>query len=375
MGYIPDAEPLNIPLGQPPVWVVGVPATTGALWAVILRDGSVQAFQVRAGGTVEEMPIQPERWAVSAPPLLRWSADGLELVTAPADDASPLTHAVPLPNGSLAYIATDGSLAVADGEQETRLPVNALPDARLLVDPSGRILLLTEPTTRYAHAIAGDELEAGQVTMVATRPSPRVVFNIVIPDDRVVEGIAPIWADLNGDGTREIIVTLSDAQNGAQVVVFDEQGHIVASGPAVGQGFRWRHQIAVAAFAPDGALSLAEVLTPHIGGVTGFYRWVGDELVIETTLDGYTSHVINTRNLDMAAAGDFDGDGRPELLLPTQSRDALGGIRWEAEGAQVMWTLPLDGQLTTNVGAMTLLNGRIAVAVGMDTGVLRIWGP
>jgi len=375
MGRLPDVKPINIPLGRFPVWVVGVPANTGALWAVVLADGSVRAFQVRADSPVEELIIQPQRWPVEGPPLLRWNSEGLELLRAPAEDVSSLTPPVPLPNGSLAYVVTDGSLAIWDGEQETRLPVNALPDARVLVDPAGRILLLTEPTTRYVHGIAGDEYEAGQITLIETRPEPRVVLNIVIPEDQVVEGIAPIWADLNGDGTREIIVTLSDAQNGAQVVVYNEQGEVVASGPAIGQGFRWRHQIVVAAFAPDGALSLAEVLTPHIGGVIGFYRWAGDEIVLETTLDGYTSHVINTRNLDMAAAGDFDGDGRPELLLPTQSRDALGGIRWEADGAQVIWSLPLDGQLTTNIGAVTLPNGQINVAVGMDTGVLRIWGP
>jgi len=374
MGHLPDVEPLNIPLGQSPVWVVGVPANTGALWAVVLLDGSVRAFQVREDGSVEEISIQPNRWLVSGPPLLRWSANGLELVSAPVDDASPLTHPVPIPGGGLAYIATDGSLVVTDGEKETRLAVNALPDARLLVDPAGRILLLTDPTTRYAHGIAGDEFEAAQVTLVETRPGPRVVLNIVIPDNRVVEGIAPIWADLNGDGTREIIVTLSDVENGAQVVAFDEQGNMVANGPAIGQGFRWRHQLAVAAFAPDGALSLAEVLTPHIGGLIGFYRWVGDELVIDATLQGYTSHVINSRNLDMAAAGDFDGDRRPELLLPNQSLEALGGIRWEADGARVVWSLSLDGQLTTNIGAVTLPDGQIAVAVGMDTGVLRIWG-
>lgn len=335
----------------------------------------MRAFQLHYYGAVEEITIQPELWPVQGPPLLRWSTDGLELVSAPSTNASLLTPPVPLPNGSLAYLATDGSLSIWDGERETRLPVDALPDARLLVDPAGRILLLTSPTTRYAHGIAGDELEAGQITLVETQPEPRAVLSIIVPADRVVEGIAPMWTDLDGDGTREIIVTLSDSQNGAQVVVFDEQGQRVASGPAVGQGYRWRHQLAVAAFAPDGALGLAEVLTPHIGGVVGFYRWVDDELRLETTLPDYTSHVINTRNLDMVAAGDFDGDGRPELLVPTQSLDVLAGIRWENDGAQRVWSLPLGGQLTTNIAAVTLPDGRISVAAGMDTGVLRIWGP
>jgi hypothetical protein len=47
-----------------------------------------------------------------------------------------------------------------------------------------------------------------------TIPSLRVVISIAIPGQRVVEGVSPIWADLNGDGQREIIVTQSDAEQG-----------------------------------------------------------------------------------------------------------------------------------------------------------------
>jgi hypothetical protein len=79
---------------------------------------------------------------------------------------------------------------------------------------------------------------------------------------------------------------------------------------------------------------------------------------------GYTSHVINTRNLDMAVAGDFDGDGRVELLLPDQVRGQLGAIRHEGDGATVAWTLPVDGQVATNVAAVTLADGGLAAAVG-----------
>jgi photosystem II stability/assembly factor-like uncharacterized protein len=47
-------------------------------------------------------------------------------------------------------------------------------------------------------------------------------------------------------GQREIIVTQSDAQQGAQVVVYSESGERLAAVPAVGRGNRWRHQLAVA---------------------------------------------------------------------------------------------------------------------------------
>ena len=52
----------------------------------------------------------------------------------------------------------------------------------------------------------------------------QVVTQISIPGQLVVEGISPIWADLNGDGQSEIIVALSEAEQGAQVAVYSESG-------------------------------------------------------------------------------------------------------------------------------------------------------
>jgi hypothetical protein len=140
------------------------------------------------------------------------------------------------------------------------------------MDEAERLLFLSGPTTRYGHEALGDALEAGSITLVETAPQPRVVLNIDLPGHMVVEGIAPLWVDLDGDGVREIIVTHSDASQGTQVVVYAETGERIAAGPAIGQGFRGRHQLTVAPFGPDGELELADVLTPHIGGVIEFYR-------------------------------------------------------------------------------------------------------
>ena len=67
-------------------------------------------------------------------------------------------------------------------------------------------------------------MEATEITLLQTRPSLEAVTRISIPGQRVVEGISPIWADLNGDGQREIFVTISDGEQGAQVVVYSESG-------------------------------------------------------------------------------------------------------------------------------------------------------
>ena len=261
-------------------------------------------------------------------------------------------------------------------------------DARILSDEQGRLLILTGPSQQYDHGVLGDAIEATHITRFDHPRTGDVSALVQIPDGLVIEGIAPIWADLNDDGEREIIVTVSNAQQGAQILVFNEAGQQMAAGPAIGQGNRWRHQIAVAPFGPHGEIELVDVLTPHLGGVVEFYRWEGDELQVIAQISGYTSHVIGTRNLDMAAAGDFDGDGHVELLLPNQARTALGAIRRTADGADtgagagVVWSLTLDGQMTTNLGAVTLPDGGIAIGIGQENGILlpggnslRIWSP
>jgi len=77
----------------------------------------------------------------------------------------------------------------------------------------------------------------------------------------------------------------------------------------------------------------------------------------------------------MAAAGDFDGDGNIELLLPNQARDELGAIQRTAEGAELVWSLPIKGQINTNLGAVTLENGTILIGIGRADNVFKIWLP
>jgi hypothetical protein len=372
-GNFPALTSLDIPLSGKPTWVTAVPYEDGALWVVTLDDGRNQAYVVE-GTSVTETVVTPQLPLGMPPQLIVQNGEARFIV--PAANFSPLTHPVLInERGHLAYIDANGDIIIQKGEASFSLPVNALPDARILVDEIGRLLLLTDPTTDYPHGVLGDDLEARGISLIETEPAPRIINTIRIPAPHVIEGIAPIWADLNGDGQREIVVTRTSNDDGAQIVVFAEDGTMMAAGPAIGRGFRWRHQLAVAPFGPNGELELADVLTPHIGGIVEFYRWDGDTLTIVADKGGYTSHVIGTRNLDMIAAGDFDGSGRITLMLPNQARTELGGIQHTAEGAIVAWTLPVDGTVVTNVAVTALVGDRLAVGVGREDGVLRIWGP
>jgi len=370
---MPGIPPLDIQLAGVPEWLVAAPSGRGSIWVAVLEDGRKQAFMVE-DGQYREAGVIGSSVPKGAPPLLGVAGGEAFLLTNRSDSNAGFSHTVPLgDSGRVAFIETSGDLVVQkDGFETGRLPVDALLDARLLVDEQERILLLTKPSTRYPHGIAGDELEATEITLVETQPSLNIAVQIAIPGQKVVEGISPIWADLDGDGRREVIVTQSDSDEGAQVVVYDESGKHVAEGPAVSRGNRWRHQIAVGPFGANGEVELAEVLTPHIGGIAGFYRLEGNSLDLKVQQGGVTSHPLFSRNLDMGLAADMDGDGQPELVVFDQQFEELTALRRTADGVELAWQTPVGGKAVTNLGAFNL-EGRLTLGVGRDDGVLRVW--
>ena len=339
-GDLLRTKPMDIPLGGEPRWLVAVPDRNAAVFAAVLLDGRVKAFRA-AGSSVKEILISPARLPRETPPLLALSNGEAGLIP-PPPDASPLSHPAPAGPESWAYAAKNGDLVVAGKQGNARLELALPPDARLLADGAGRLLLLTEATRRYPHGALGDKVEAGGAAVVDVRDGVRVLSRISLPDASVAEGISPIWADMDNDNIREIVLTVSDARQGARIEAYDEAGRFLASGPAPGQGNRWRHQIAVAPFGPQGETELAAVLTPHIGGVAEFYRLEGNTLRLTASLPGYASHRYGSRNPDMAVAGDFDGDGRVELLVPDRSMSRLAAIRRTTAGAEEAYSVPLE---------------------------------
>ena len=77
----------------------------------------------------------------------------------------------------------------------------------------------------------------------------------------------------------------------------------------------------------------------------------------------------------MAAAGDFDGDGRLEVLLPTRTLTELAAVRRTVDGAEEAWKVDVGGRLSINLAVVETGDGRLAVGVGRTDGVLRLWLP
>jgi len=367
-GALPDTEPVRIGLDETPQWLVALPLATGSLWAVVGERGGASGFVVRDGNAAPT-PITPERLPPETPPLLTVAEGDARLVTGPPN-ASKLSHPLVLDDGRRVFVTEDGDAVLTgkSGTERARRALDALPDARL-VRAGGHVAVLAGRTKRYDHGVLGDGIEAERCVLLD--PDDLAIAERIEPSG-VVEGTTPILAPLTENDDSEVIVTVSDAKRGARVVAFDTDGPRLAAGSGFDGGYRWRHQLAVAPFAADDVPELAVVETPHIGGTVRFYRREDETLRVVGSVSGYSSHTIGSRVLDGAVAGDFDGDGRPEPLVPDDSRTHLGAVRRTEGGAQEAWKLSIGGTLTTNVTGTRLADGGVAVGVGHADGV-RIW--
>jgi hypothetical protein len=362
-GTFPHVEQAESPFSSPQIWLAGVVYDGRPHWVAVDAEGS--ASLLMPGRVVVALGDLPP----GMPPIVHSSANGLALIQ-PPEDAAPLSHPLPV-DGGLLYVANNGDVVFG----ESRLAVNAMLDARPVVSAAGLIAVYTDPTNeRYIHGIMGDDIEAASISIMdASVGDLQLVSKIELPGTAVFEGLSPIWADVDGDGEDDLITTVSDDGLGAQVVIMKRNGDIIARGPAIGQSHRWRHQIAWAAMGEDGQMGLVEVLTPHIGGEVGFFTLSesGDELERIASVQGYTSHVIGSRNLDMAVVGDFNGDGQMELVLPTQDRTRIVGLQIQGNTFAELWSLPLDGPLSSNLAAVTLPDGSLALGAG----TVYLWLP
>jgi len=154
------------------------------------------------------------------------------------------------------------------------------------------------PTERYDHAILGDAIEWGALTFVrkgVDRQTPLAKATVRLPATRVFEDIAPRLADLDGDGTPEIIVVETDIARGASLAVYGvSAGRLVkrAATPFLGRTHRWLAPVGIADLDGDGQMEIAYVETPHLGKVLKVVRLVGGRLRLVAEAAGLTNHRI-----------------------------------------------------------------------------------
>ncbi len=327
-------QAVELPDGRSPAWLV--PTNDGS-WIAVLDDGSTIDIGIADSGMIDAT------------------------ASAPVGTFDPTAGPPILIDGELVDESTGRSLFT-----------DPLPDTRIVTDGI-RLVALAGPTDRYGHAVLGDAIEGSAVEIVDDDGTVTTPIRIDEPD--VIEAVSPMLADVNQDGEPEVLLTLSNADTGARLAAYELDGALVAETAPIGTGNRWRNLLAVAPTGPDGEIEVIDIRTPHIGGTVQFFRNDGSgELVLVASADGYSTHAIGSRNLDLGIVSDADGDGRLDVLLPTQSRDELAVVTRDDSdnGVREVTRVALGAPISTNVSAVAHRGG-VAYAVGTADGRVVIW--
>lgn len=255
-------------------------------------------------------------------------------------------------------------------------PVHKLPDGEITPgqDRIGTVWL-SGPTRRYNHAILGDDIEASGLAL-QFRDGGRASFEL--GPESVFEDLRVRVIDLNGDKQDELLVIRSYLEGGAALAVYGlEEEAIVQLGEttAIGLSHRWLNPAGAADFDGDGDIEIAYVETPHIGGMLRFISLTPKGVLEEQALHGFSNHAIGSRELDMAAVIDWNGDGILDLAVPDASRSRLQIVSAADGKAKVIASLPADGRhaarITTAVVASDLeRDGVPELAYGLSDGTL-----
>ncbi len=255
---------------------------------------------------------------------------------------------------------------------------DALPDVEVASGRNDvRRAWLALPTERYAHGALGDAIEAGELRV---ETADGRVLGFKLDEDSVFEDRYPRIVDLDGDGRDEIVVVRSYLQRGAATAVFglrEDSVVLLAESEPIGAPNRWLNPAGFPDLDGDGRLEVAVVTTPHIGGTLRIYRFTGTSLEPAYAQEGFSNHVLGSRELALATVTDLDRDGRHELILPADGRQVIYQVALARDGSLRTWRFGrhADAVSTAIVAGDFDSDGRIEVLYGLSDGRLVFCSP
>lgn len=223
---------------------------------------------------------------------------------------------------------------------------------------------LTHPSEAYKHGVFGKPIEAGGFAI--ERAGKRL--EIRLPPDQVFEDRRVRLMDVDGDGVAEAILVKSTLDKGAALAVYKigkSRLDLLAETPPIGTANRWLNPVGVVEMNIDGRKFVGAVITPHLSASLRFYELRLGKLVEVTRIDGVTNHINGSRNLDLAAIQDVDGDGAEDVAVPTFDRKALALVSLKGGKAQMVQKVEIkSGRITE----LTALGPKGRFQVLLDTG-------
>ncbi len=283
-------------------------------------------------------------------------------------------------------------------DPRAKAPANGLSDGRIAIavnklDIQQAWYVLG--TGKYGHGVLGDTIEARGLK-VQTRAGRRITY--LLPETEVFEDITPRIADLDADGTNEVITIRSSLTGGASVTVYGLNGQILeqkASTGFIGISHRWANIAGIDHFAGRRSREIAVVIMPHLGAriTTGgfvdrtdgtntgattkqsrrtggrlqFWRYKNGALKGLAEQQPFSNHVIGSREQRLSASADINGDGVPELALPTSNRSLLAIVTLSGRKIVTQAIAELPAPIDKAIIA-TVKDGETRFTTGLEDG-------
>ncbi|MEO0327247.1 MAG: hypothetical protein AAF217_01485 [Pseudomonadota bacterium] len=263
---------------------------------------------------------------------------------------------------------TDGSVPDEIVVDERPLAENGLPDGRVAVG-TGDIVeaWYSEPTTRYAHAVLGDGIEAGALKV---RDKFGVIHTVRLPSTEVFEDITPRLADLDLDGRTEVITILSSQTAGASVAIFQLNGNAfikIAQTSFIGRSNRWLNIAEIDNFGANRRPDIAFVVKPHLTGELLFFRFRNGILARIAAAPGFSNHFIGSNELRLSTVMDVNKNNIPDLILPSLSRNQLVMVGMNGSRFAELGRVDMPAAINRAIGTRTV-DGTEEILVGLDNG-------